>query len=724
MKHLFLIFFLLFVGALYAQTTIEVVVKDKDTGAPLPGAPVVVGQPNDPPITGEDGRASVIVPDEGATTITVSYVGYETVRMSIEPSTVEQPLVIYLDITEELEEVVVTATRSSRTIDDEPTRLEVISGEELGEKAVMNSSNIAMLLRESTGILMQQTSANSANQSIRIQGLDGRYTQILRDGFPLYGGFSSGLSIMQVPPLDLRQVEVIKGSSSTLYGGGAIAGLVNLVTKTPEERPAADLMFNQTSAGGTTVNGFYSQKYGKVGATLYTSLNRQSPYDPNEDGFSDIPKVRSLTFNPKLFWYPNDSATVWVGLNTTFEDRMGGDLEVIDGRPDSLHSFFERNLSKRSSVLLYVDRKMKNNTTFTFKNSINFFNRDVTSHNNLWFNGKQNAGFSEAAFLLDREKHDWIFGANLFLDKFNGMSSNAPSMERLYLTPGVFVQDTWELSPSAVLEAGARIDYNTDYGWFTLPRASLLFRFSEKLTGRFGGGMGYKLPSEFNEETESRIFNIQQLISRDQIVAEKSYGGNFDIDFKTPIGSNMTFSVNQLFYYTRLTNPIVTSFGTGPLIFSNGSGIIDSRGIETNTKFTVGDLKLFLQYALIDVLLDYDGLNRQKSLTPRHNAGAVLMYEQHHKWRIGFEMYYTGKQTLSDYTITRDYLIAGVMAMREFHYFSLFLNFENFPDTRQTRYEDIVIPPYNDPAFAEIWAPTDGFVINGGFIIKLFGGED
>ena len=82
----------------------------------------------------------------------------------------------------------------------------------------MNPTNISMVLRESTGIQMQQTSLSSGSTNIRIQGLDGRYTQLLRDGFPLYGGFSSGLSILQIPPLDLQQFEIIKGSSlNTLW---------------------------------------------------------------------------------------------------------------------------------------------------------------------------------------------------------------------------------------------------------------------------------------------------------------------------------------------------------------------------------------------------------------------------------------------------------------------------------------------------------------------------
>jgi iron complex outermembrane receptor protein len=87
-------------------------------------------------------------------------------------------------------------------------------------------------------------------------------TQILKDGFPVYSGASSGLGLLQTPPLDLKQVEIIKGSAST--GGGAIAGLVNLVSKTPTEERELRLLINGTSAGGLDINGFYSQRFDKI----------------------------------------------------------------------------------------------------------------------------------------------------------------------------------------------------------------------------------------------------------------------------------------------------------------------------------------------------------------------------------------------------------------------------------------------------------------------------
>ncbi len=107
----------------------------------------------------------------------------------------------------------------------------------------MLPANVSMLLHESTGLQVQQTSATSGNASIRVQGLDGRYTQLLKNGYPNFGNFASGLSILEIPPLDLKQVEVIKGPASTLFGGGAIAGVLNFVSKLPKEKFEGDFYF-------------------------------------------------------------------------------------------------------------------------------------------------------------------------------------------------------------------------------------------------------------------------------------------------------------------------------------------------------------------------------------------------------------------------------------------------------------------------------------------------
>src|SRR5882757_7538443 len=146
----------------------------------------------------------------------------DTVQIKLEPSVAL------------LQDVVVSTTRLGQRIKNAPVNIEVIGREDIEEGTAMSPANIRELLSELSGTQVQQTSAVSGNTTIRLQGLDGRYTQLLKDGFPLYGGFSGSLSVLQTPPLDLQQVEIIKGAGSALYGGDAIAGVINLVSKTPD----------------------------------------------------------------------------------------------------------------------------------------------------------------------------------------------------------------------------------------------------------------------------------------------------------------------------------------------------------------------------------------------------------------------------------------------------------------------------------------------------------
>jgi iron complex outermembrane receptor protein len=585
----------------------------------------------------------------------------------------------------------------------------------------MNSSNIGMLLRETTGVQIQQTSLSSGNMSIRIQGLDGRYTQILKDGFPLYGGFAGGLSIMQIPPLDLKQVELIKGSSSTLYGGGAIAGLVNLICITPEEKPMLNVMFNQTSALGTTGNLFYAQKYGKAGITFYGAVSNQFPYDPDDDKFSNLPKSQTYNFNPKFYYYINSNTELSFGINTTFDRRNGGDMEVLEKNENNEHVFFEKNISERHSTQLNF-RNTKENRTISLKQSLSYFQRELSVPTFI-FNGNQISSFTEAIYNLHRnEKSEWQIGLNHYLEKFTeNQTDSLPVRNYSHNTVGGFIQNTTDLSEKLIFEAGLRTDYNNDYGSFILPRISILFKANNKFSSRIGGAMGYKLPTIFTEDAEKLYFRGIQPLSNNQVDAETSLGSNLDLNYRTAFGDKITFSINQLFFLTQLKNALVLreDDNSNHAYFESADGNILSSGIETNIKLTYNDFKLYMNYTLINTELKYDNINNQKPLTPKHNLGFAFMYEIEDKWSIGYELYYTGTQFDNTYNKKSDYWMMGFMLMRMFEKFSVFINFENFTNTHQSQFEPLVLPPTNNPAFVDIWAPTDGFVFNGGFKISI-----
>jgi iron complex outermembrane receptor protein len=454
-------FLMLFINISKAQTTIRFLVLDEESNEALVGATAFVNS-----TTGgiSDKQGYVILPNLSGTEVEVrfSYVGYETQTNTYIFSEIgTETIKIFMEpaIDEDEEPVIVTATRSSRSIEEIPTRIEFLGTEELEEKAVMKSANIAMLLRESTGIQMQITSPSSANQSIRIQGLDGRYTQLLKDGFPLYGGFSGGLSIMQIPPLDLKQVEVIKGSNATLYGGGAIAGLVNLVSIQPEDEARFRLMLDQTSAGGTTLNTYFAKRNNKFGMSLFASGGLQNAYEVNDDNFSDIPESKAFTFNPTFFYYPSVDSKIRLALSGTFENRLGGNLNAIDTEQSSTNAYLQENTTNRLSYQLSYEKNWDENRSFTIKNSLLSFDRTIEEPN-LAFNGQQYATFSEAAYSFGRDKSRWIVGANLYSDNFTEDSGTNDNRNYEQITTGVFVQQVEQLSETFSIESGVRFDHN------------------------------------------------------------------------------------------------------------------------------------------------------------------------------------------------------------------------------------------------------------------------
>ena len=707
-----------------AQTSdIQIKVISESENEPIFGATVYFEELEKGAVTDFDGIATFNEIPNGEHIIIVSFLGFETLKTTIQIPSNSDLIFKLKSGGNELDEVVLQSSRSTRTVKKIPTRIEFIGVEEMGEKAIMNPTNISMVLRESTGIQMQQTSLSSGSTNIRIQGLDGRYTQLLRDGFPLYGGFSSGLSILQIPPLDLQQFEIIKGSSSTLYGGGAIAGLINMVSKTPDEEPALDIMLTQTQALGSTANVFYSKRNEKFGISLYGSGHYQKAYDPENDGFSNLPKTKSISFNPKFFYYPSDKTTFWLGLNGTYDDRIGGDITKIESGENGIHQYTEENISKRLSSQAVYKTQIDSISSLSIKNSVSFFDRNLTIPD-FNFDGKQTNTFTEITYQRETSKADWIFGANLYTSNFDENDNATLQRDQTDITYGLFANNIYDLSDSWILETGLRADYNTDFGFFPLPRISLLYKNDNGFSSRIGGGLGYKIPDIFTEEAE--FINFENIIGIDKssLKAERSYGVNLDFNYQTRLFETIGFSINQLFYVTAINNGLLlNSTNNGLFAFENATDEILSKGAETNIKFTYKDFRWFLNYALIDTKLNYLAGNPQKPLTAKHNAGSVLMYESD-KWRIGYETFYTGKQFLSNGTETTDFVTMGLLLMRNFKFGSAFVNFENFTDRRQSRFSPLVLPPHENPEFPEIYAPTDGFIFSVGIIIKPFGNEE
>lgn len=672
------------------------------------------------------GIVSVSFPANGDYTLVTTAVGYEEKETKITIPHISGTLEIELESSEhEMEEVVVQSTRTSRTIANVPTRVETIELEEIDEKSNMRPANVAMLLHESTGIQVQQTSATSGNASIRIQGLDGRYTQLLKDGFANFGNFSSGLSVLEIPPLDLKQVEIIKGPASPLFGGGAIAGVVNFISKTPRAKPEYSFILNQSNIGQSNMGGFASGRGKKLGYTMLALYNRSSAYDVDKDEFTEVPKSGEFTLHPKLFIYPNETTTITLGNSLTSGERTGGDIQVITSKADATHQYFEKNKTLRNISTFELDKKIGDRNRFVVKQSFSVFNRTINIPA-YTFAGINHNAYTDVSYVSNGNKHAFVLGGNFIYDKFNEKDNSSSNRDNTSRTGGVYGQHTWDATDKIKLESGLRVDVanykNILYSHtevFVLPRVSLLVKYSPQWSSRIGAGMGYKTPTLFTEESETIQYqNVAQL---NNVKSEKSYGGTADVNFRTNISGDLAFSFNHMFFYTWINTPLVLeNDAINDYRFVNAAEPIQSAGFETNARFIFKDnFKLFLGYTFTDTKARYLAGNQFLPLVPRDKLNTALIYEKEGSVKLGLEGYFTGRQYLSNGTRTPSFSEFGFMAEKIFKRFSLFVNLENFTDTRQSRYKNVINGSHLNPTFDEIWTHTEGFVVNGGIKIKL-----
>ena len=626
--------------------------------------------------------------------------------------------------TDSVEEVVVQGTRSNRSIARTPTRVEVLT-EEIDEASTMDPSKIAHLVTHSTGIQVQQTSATSNTANVRIQGLDGRYTQILKDGFPLYGGFSGSLSIMQIPPLDLRQIEYIKGGASTLYGGGAIAGLINVISKepTPEETL---IHLNVSSVGAVDVNTFISRKVDKFGFTLLAQRNTHKAFDADNDGFTDLPQLEKYNFNPKIFYTFDNKTKLSIGATLTSEKREGGDMKVLNNETPTATNFYkEKNEIGRVTTQFKFDHKLTANQSLTLRNSVNVFDRNIFitpsfADGEYRFGGQQVSSFSEIAYTHTKNKNVLISGLNFYTDDFKEAAIQSTVLRNEgYKTAGGFANYTFDIGEKVAIESGLRADYVLNDKVFLLPRISALFKWTNQLTTRVGGGLGYRNASIFNQEAEILGYKNVMAINRQTTQAEQSYGGNIDLGYKTTFGAKSFININQMFFYNKLDKPLILQNKGSNYAFQNADGYTQSVGAETFFKFGFYDFVFFMGYTYTDATNHFDGTTRDLTLTPKHSVKGDLLYALPGKWRIGLDYEYKSSQLLSNGRTTRDYWTYGAVVEYTYKNFTFFGNVENYTNVRQTKYESLLSAPYSTPQFTEVWAPLDGIVLNTGLKIRL-----
>lgn len=619
---------------------------------------------------------------------------------------------------EEDSAIIVQGTRLGRRLQDEPLRVEVIAGEEVEEKALMRPGTIAMLVNEIGGVRVQVTSPALGGANVRMQGLDGRYTQLLADNLPLYGGQAASLGLLQVPPTDLAQVEVIKGSVSALYGGSALGGVINLVSRRPGDALEANVLANATSRNGQDLTAYLAAPVSaRTGVSLTAGAHRQSGQDLDGDGWLDMAGYDRLTVRPRLQWTGDDGSSIYLTLGGMTETRTGG---TLPGRtvPDG-NAFVQAQDTERYDAGLVVSRPLGETGKLGFRASAMRQNH-LHRFGAVSEDDRHASVFAEATLAGESGPVAWVAGMAFQSDGFR--SQTFPAFDYTYDVPGLFGQIEHKAAADLTLAASARADFHDRFGTQFSPRVSALYR-PGRWTIRASLGRGYFAPTPFVDEIDAA--GLSRLEPLGDLVAETAATASLDIGWaRGAWEANLTLFGADIDNATRLEP-------TAPdrVRLVNIEGTARLRGSEVLLRFRRDGFTVTGSYVFVDSSEpDPSGLGRRpQPLTPKHTAGLVGMWEEHGKGRIGIEAYYTGRQLLEDNpyrTRSRPYVHLGLLGEVVLGKVSLFANAENLLGVRQSRYDPLLLPrrAADGRWTVDAWAPLEGFILNAG--IRLgFGGE-
>ena len=713
--RLYFLFFVVLFSNLYAQGEIKITVQDSLTHEALIGANIFVKNSSSGSTTDLNG-ISLIKLSAGKNDLLASYVGYKTKEIELQigkHDSLKNLTVFLAPANIEYRQVTVSTSRVNSFINSSPQRIEILGSEELQEKTIENPANISELLSELSAVNVVQTSTFTGTTNFRLLGLSGQYTQILKDGFPLFGGLSQDFGLIQIPPLNLAQIEIIKGASATFYGNGAIAGIINLISKVPEEKPKTELLVNATTYGAFDAGAFYSSAKNKAAFTMLAMADLKPPVDVNHDGFTEISKLKKFSLEPKLFLKINETNSLKIGASYLHDEHTGGDITAVNSSATALHPFVVKSLSNRLITTIDFAKDLGGNNLFVFRNGISFFDLSNESPAFL-FKGNQTSTFSELSYMHNTDLNHFTTGISLLSDNFKRDNNSADYFNDAYQSQyGLFAIDNFKMSSSLSLQAGLRIENSNNFKTYFLPNASLIYKPEDNFFVRFDYGTGYRIPTanSFLSELERNDVGSTKIMSPTN--AELSSSLTFDCNYNFMISEQLFVKINQTFFSAEVRNPYLEVSDPNKsenLLFSQ-TNPLQSYGTETNLRLGFEDASLF-------VGLTYQKTKRKYSndsplpLTPEIKVVSILQLENEKLWELDFGNIYTGSQYLSNGTKVKPYTTFEAFLKIRAGSFDFVANCEDIFDVMQSDYAPLVYAPFTNPKFSEVWAPIEGRTIN------------
>ena len=634
------------------------------SGAVLPGAVISVADRETSVVTAADGTFCIPVLEAGEYQLQISHDGFapsgETIRL---PKAGSDQLTVTL-LPAIRADVVVTATRTNRRLDDVPVRTEVISRDLMTRSG---ARTLADAVEYTTGVRVENNCQNCNFSQIRLLGLDGPYTQILVDGQPVVSSLAQVYGIEQIPTRMIERIEVVKGGGSALYGPGSVGGVVNIIPREPSSKGGVLEVRSDTFGGDAnfSVNGGadWVSKDRRTFVTVFGQLDRMRPFDVDDDGFTEVSRRELNASGLRVNQYQlGGRAKVTFDLTYLQEHRRGGDAlhlppteaqiaEQIDSRRVAVSGTWFHSVSRR------FDYRITASGADTARDSYYGTGRDP----NAFGDTSNRVSVVDTQFNHYAGRHTVSWGAQVSAE---ALDDQQPAYGRrtdvTYTNAGLYVQDDWSFAPRWQLLYGLRGDAHSALdGAVVSPRLAVMHSPVPSLDIRMSVARGFRAPQVFDEDLHlSSVAGTMRLIEIDpDLREERSANYMAGFEWKPEIGRGQgLLELNG--FYTTLTDLFNVQEADNP-----ATSITEFRkvnfgqarvyGIEANLGWGIGE-SFVLQGGVVEQRALFgeaepDFGSRQFFRTPQRYANATMTWRVPRTVDIFAAGRYTGRMKAPHY---------------------------------------------------------------------------
>lgn len=714
---LFVLLFLLLNLSLQAQNNYEINGRVVSENEGLPYVSIYIKGTTIGTTTDDFGNFKLSNLSQGTYHITASFVGYKTLIKKINVTADIYGLTFNLEYDDSLEEVVVTGTLKPVSRLESPVPVEIYSPTFFKKNP---TPNIFEALQNVNGV-RPQLNCNVCNTGdIHINGLEGPYTLVLIDGMPIVSGLSTVYGLSGIPNSLIEQVEIVKGPASSLYGSEAVGGLINIITKLPENAPIIFADSYVTGWGEFNLDAGFKAKIGEKATMLFGSnyYNYSNPIDNNNDNFTDVTLQDRISVFNKWDFKRKENRTLSVAGRFFYEDRWGGEMQWNKNFRGGSEIYGESIYTKRYEFLGIYQLPIDEKVNFQFSYS----DHDQNSvYGNTPYLAQQRIGFGQLIWDKPLKNHDLLFGAAMRYNYYNDNTTATVEADEITI-PSLFVQDEITLSKKQTLLLGLRYDHDNRHGSIFTPRIAYKFKPTEDDVFRINAGTGFRVVNLFTEE-HAALTGARDVIIKEALNPERTYNININYLKKLYTKKGMIFTFDASAWYTHFTNAIIPDYDTNPnqIIYDNLDGYSTSKGLSFNVDTVVANgIRGSIGATFQDVSQTENSNKTRQILTEKFTATWALSYK-HYPTNITLD--YTGNvygpmrlPILGELDPRKEFSPTWSIQNIQFTYdgfndFEIYAGVKNLLNWTPNKGNPFIIARANDPFDENVEFDSDGNVV-------------